>query len=386
MKNWNALGDEEFRADMARFIDGNCPPSLRNLRYRPRWAQQRDWYLALAADGRLAPNWPVRHGGMGLSPSKHMIYFEEMERFGAPRLIGQGIDNFGPLIIAHGTPEQQAGYLPKILSGEHVWCQGYSEPGAGSDLASLRTEARIDGGEFVVNGHKIWTSMAFDANRMFALVRTDRTKPRHAGISMIVIDMHQPGITVRPIENIAGDVEFCEVFLDDVRAPLGNLVGALHDGWRVATALLGFERITPATPRQSLAHLYRLEHVARASGLIDDAVFFGKFCALKMDVLDLTAAFRRLVADLEEGGQPGVEVSYMKVWATETAQRITELILETAGEHAGLDGTVRIGEEEIDIVTPFYNARVPTIYGGSSEIQRNILARRALGLPAEGRA
>jgi alkylation response protein AidB-like acyl-CoA dehydrogenase len=175
----------------------------------------------------------------------------------------QGLMNLGPVLIARGTDEQRQRFLPKILSGEHLWCQGYSEPNAGSDLASLRTEARIDGDEFVINGQKIWTSVAFDATHMFALVRTDKTVKKQAGISFVMIDMRQSGVTVRPIRNIAGHEELCEVFIDDVRTPRANLVGELNGGWNVAKALLGFERVWSGSPRQSTMALLRLEQLAR---------------------------------------------------------------------------------------------------------------------------
>ena len=261
-RDWNALSDEEFRLVAAEFFTKNVPAHLRHLSRRPRWSEVKDWYMTMSANHWLTPAWPAEWGGMGLSASKVLVYMEELERGGAPRVMDQGLMNLGPVLIARGSDEQRRRLLPKILSGEHLWCQGYSEPNAGSDLASVRTEARIEGDEFVINGHKIWTSVAFDATHMFALVRTDKTVKKQAGISFVLIDLDQPGITVRPIRNIAGHEELCEVFLDNVRTPLSNLVGDLNDGWQVAKALLGFERIWSGSPRQSTLALLRLQQLA----------------------------------------------------------------------------------------------------------------------------
>jgi alkylation response protein AidB-like acyl-CoA dehydrogenase len=319
---------------------------------------------------------------MGLSQSKALVYLEELERSGAPRVMDQGLMNIGPLLIARGTDEQRRRFLPSILSGENTWCQGYSEPNAGSDLASLRTEARIEGEEFVINGSKIWTSVAFDATHMFALVRTDKTVKKQAGISFLLIDMRQPGVKVRPIRNIAGHEELCEVFLDDVRTPLANLVGELNKGWDVAKALLGFERIWSGSPRQSMLALLRLEQLARASGKLDDPVFADKLAQVTMDVLDSAAAYERFAQIMRTGGTFGFEVSMLKIWATETCQRVTELMVEAAADLGTLTGEVEVDGEAIDILYPFLDCRAFTIYGGSSQVQRNILAKNVLELPS----
>ncbi len=380
--DWNALTDDAFRRIAADFFATRVPAHLRHLSRRPRWTEVRDWYLTLSQAGWLTPAWPVEHGGMGLSPSKVLVYMEELERHGAPRVMDQGLMNLGPVLIARGTDEQRQRFLPKILSGEHLWCQGYSEPNAGSDLASLRTEARRDGDAFVVNGQKIWTSVAFDANHMFALVRTDKTVKKQAGISFLMIDMRQPGVTVRPIRNIAGHEELCEVFLDDVRTPVDNLVGELNGGWQVAKALLGFERVWSGSPRQSTLALLRLERLARASGKIDDPVFADRLAQIQMDVLDAASAYERFAQIMRTGGAFGFEVSMLKIWATETCQRVTELMVEAAGELGSLGGDVDVQGEAIDILYPFLDSRAFTIYGGSSQVQRNILAKNVLELPA----
>jgi alkylation response protein AidB-like acyl-CoA dehydrogenase len=312
-----------------------------------------------------------------------LVYVEELERSGAPRVMDQGLMNLGPVLIARGTDEQRAYFLPKIINGEHLWCQGYSEPNAGSDLASLRTEARLEADEFVINGHKIWTSVAFDANHMFALVRTDKSVKKQAGISFLMIDLRQPGVTIRPIRNIAGHEELCEVFLDNVRTPRRNLVGELNGGWQIAKTLLGFERIWSGSPRQSTLALLRLERLAEATGKMDDPIFVAKFTQLKMDVLDSASAYERFAQIMRTGGSFGFEVSMLKIWATETCQRVTELMIEAAGELGTLSGEVPIGSESLDIIYPFLDCRAFTIYGGSSQVQRNILARNVLKLPAD---
>jgi len=381
-RDWNALSDEDFRRSAAEFFETHVPRHLKFLSRRPRWAEVREWYMTMSRDGWLCPSWPVEWGGMGLSQSKALIYMEELERSGAPRVMDQGLMNIGPLLIAHGTDEQRQRFLPRIIAGEHLWCQGYSEPNAGSDLASLRTEARLEGDEFIINGQKIWTSVAFDATHMFALVRTDKTVKKQAGISFLLIDMRQPGITVRPIRNIAGHEELCEVFLDNVRTPRANLVGELNAGWTVAKALLGFERIWSGSPRQSTLALLRLQSLARASGKMDDPAFVDKYTQVTMDVLDSASAYERFAQIMRTGGSFGVEVSMLKIWATETCQRVTELMVEAAGDLGTLLGDVDVDGENIDILYPFLDCRAFTIYGGSSQVQRNILAKQVLELPS----
>lgn len=381
-RDWNALSDEEFRLIAAEFFANNVPPHLRHLSRRPRWSEVKEWYMTMSANGWLTPAWPAEWGGMGLSPSKVLVYMEELERGGAPRVMDQGLMNLGPVLIARGSDEQRHRFLPKILSGEHLWCQGYSEPNAGSDLASVRTEARLEGDEFVINGHKIWTSVAFDATHMFALVRTDKTVKKQAGISFVLIDMRQPGVTVRPIRNIAGHDELCEVFLDNVRTPRSNLVGELNDGWQVAKALLGFERIWSGSPRQSMLALLRLEQLSRASGKIADPAFADRLAQIQMDVFDSASAYERFAQIMRTGGSFGFEVSMLKIWATETCQRVTELMVEAAGELGTLTGDVDVNGESIDILYPFLDCRAFTIYGGSSQVQRNILAKNVLDLPS----
>ena len=212
--DWNALDDARFRATVREFFEAQYPGEWRYPQRRLRWAEIGPWYLTLSKNGWIAPSWPTQYGGMGLSPEKLIIFIEEQERWGVARAPDMGITMVGPLLIHHGNDAQRAHYLPRIIAGEHIWCQGYSEPNSGSDLASLRTEAVVDGDDFVVNGQKTWTTLAQDATHIFLLVRTDKSAKKQEGISFLLVDMKTPGITVRPIRNIAGNEDFCEVFLD----------------------------------------------------------------------------------------------------------------------------------------------------------------------------
>jgi len=268
MTDWNTSSDEEFRAEARRFFENEFPAEFKFLPRRMRWSECRDWYLKLSQKGWIAPNWPPEYGGMGLSPSKLLIYFEETERAGVGRMPDQGITMVGPTLIRFGNDAQRKRYLPQIIAGDATWCQGYSEPNAGSDLASLRTEAVLDGNDYVINGSKIWTSMAHDATNIYVLARTDKqAKKKQEGISFFLVDMKTPGITLRTIRNIAGHEEFCQVFFDNVRTPVENLVGELHKGWTIAKGLLGFERLNIGSPRRPLQALEKLEALAQARGL-----------------------------------------------------------------------------------------------------------------------
>ena len=380
--DWNALSNDEFRGIVRQWFETNYPSEMRNLRARPRWHECRDWYATLYQRGWAAPAWPREHGGMGLSPDKFLIFIEERERWGIARTPDQGIIMVGPLLMQHGTDEQMAYYLPPALSGDHIWCQGYSEPNAGSDLASLMTSAVRDGDAFVINGQKTWTTMAQDATHMFCLVRTDPESKPQAGISFVLIDFTTPGITVRPIRNIAGDEEFCEVFFDDVRVPVANLVGGLNDGWRIAKALLSFERIFIGSPKQCQHALSRLHELAEAKGLWDDPVFVDRLARFEADVADLETIYKEFADIIRRGEALGADVSLLKIWASDTVTRLSEFMLEAAGEAGAGVGALDFAGRSIDVMTHYYNARPTAIYGGSNEIQRNILAKQVLELPS----
>jgi len=379
MKDWNSLSNEAFRHLVQEFLREHYPARLRYPTRRLRWHEIKDWYLTLSAQGWLAPNWPVEHGGMGLTPEKLLILIEEQESWGVARTPDMGITMVGPLLIRYGSDAQRKRYLPKILAGEHIWCQGYSEPNAGSDLASLRTEAQLRGEKFIVNGQKTWTTLAQDATHMFMLVRTDRDAKKQAGISFLLVDFKTPGITVRPIRNVAGEEEFCEVFLDEVEVPHENLVGELNRGWSLAKALLGFERIFFGSPKQAQYALQRLGALAARSGLDRDPVFRDKLAQLTLDVADLASLYGTFVETLRANRPLGADVSILKIWATETTLRIANAMVEAAGATGGLRPDP--DAEDIDALSAFYAARSATIYGGTSEIQRNIVVKSVLALP-----
>ena len=381
MTDWNALSDAEFRTQIRSFFEAEYPEELRHLPHRPKFAEIEHWHVKLYAKGWVAPAWPTEFGGMGLEAAKLLIYYEEQQSYGVNRGRDMGIQMVGPLIIKYGTQEQKEYWLPRILSCEDIWCQGYSEPGAGSDLANLRTSAVIDGDDFVINGQKTWTTMAHDATHIFMLVRTDPDAPRkQQGISFILAKMDQPGVEARTITTLAGETEFCEVFFDDARTPRANLVGEIDKGWSMAKALLSFERIFIGNPGLAQNALAQLETFAKGRGAFEDAVFCDRFATLALDVEDHAALYSRFADQLKRGETLGADVSMLKIWVTETYQRITELMIEVAGPDGGSLGPLQAGNVGVDVLASFYKARPSTIYGGANEIQRNILSKAVLGL------
>lgn len=380
-EDMNDLSDDDFRSVVRDWFEKEYPEEMRYPPSRFHWEEIKAWYLKLSAKGWVAPAWPREFGGMGLSPSKMLIFIEEQERWGIGRAPDMGILMIGPLLIKHGTEEQQQHYLPKILAGENVWCQGYSEPNAGSDLASLRTSAVSDGDDFIVNGQKTWTTLAQDASHMFLLVRTSTEGRKQSGISFLLVDFQTPGITVRPIKNLAGDEEFCEVFFDNVRVPKQNIVGELNAGWSIAKALLSFERLFIGSPKYSQYTLQRLDEVIAERGLQRDQGFMDRCTKIRADILDLETTFMKFAEIVRSGGTLGPDTSLLKIWASETFSRMTELLIEASGEHGAELGNIEFGRVKTNTMAQFYNARPTTIYGGSNEVQRNILAKHVLGLP-----
>ena len=377
--DYNALSDEEFRGLVCRFLTENYPPELRHPANRLRWNVVRPWYMILSAAGWLAPNWPKEYGGMGLDPAKQLILVDEYEKFGVARTPDHGMMLLGPLLIGYGSDAQKAHFLPKILSGEHIWCQGYSEPNAGSDLASLRTEAVLDGDEWVVNGQKIWTTLATDADWIFCLVRTDKTRKKQEGISFLLIPLDTPGVTVRPIVNLELDEEFSEVFFDNVRVPKANIVGEINEGWTMAKNLLGFERIFLGSPRLAANALARLRRLGLHYGLALDADFVAHFAGFRMELEDHQALFSRIADTLRRGEKLGHEVSFLKLNLSDLYQRITQYGLDLMAEDGGLLGTPdRVNGMAVQ--TQFLNARAVSIYGGTTQVQKNILAKAVLNL------
>jgi len=376
----NTLDDDTFRAEVRKFLEAEYPQHIRNPSKRLRHHESKPWYEILSRKGWLCPHWPRQYGGLGLEPAKQLIMIEEFEQFGATRLNDQGMLMVGPLLIQHGTEEQKAFHLPKILSGEHIWCQGYSEPNAGSDLASLRTEAVLDGDEWVINGSKIWTTLAHDADWIYVLARTDKNAKKQEGISFFLVPMTTPGITLKPIITIDMNDEFCQTFFDNVRIPKANIVGAPNKGWTMAKALLGFERLFVGSPKQSQYALARLKQLAQRMGAWEDVLFQDRYTALRLDLADLAALYETYVEKTRRGEHLGPDVSQLKIWQTELYQRITDAMLDVAGENSALLEPLD-GNRELNPSGLFLQARPSTIYSGTNEIQRNIVAKNVLGLP-----
>jgi alkylation response protein AidB-like acyl-CoA dehydrogenase len=371
-----------FRSEVRTWLEANLPAALRGRTNRPPPAELMPWYRALSRRGWIAPHWPKEHGGMGASLNEQIIMTEELARIGAPQLPAQGLNHIGPILIEFGTQAQKAKHLPLIIGGDVIWAQGYSEPGAGSDLASLATRAALDGDRFVVRGQKIWTTWGHHSDWMFALVCTDpQAQPRHAGISFLLLDLHSAGVRIRPIRTIAGDDEFSEVFFDDVVVPAENLVGKLNDGWRIANALLGHERLGTSNPQFALIALERIKTIARASGVMADPAFRDRLAAASINVMALSALFSHAVELTNRQLSLGPDSSIIKIFGSELLQSLNDLLIEAAGSDASMENLMLTEFGAVDVSTPFLQVRRATIYGGSSEIQRNIVARRVLNLP-----
>ena len=386
-----------FQEDVRAFITENYPEELRNRRpfERPFSKQEyQSWHKVLAAKGWVAPSWPVEYGGTDWTPVQKYIFSNELARAGTIPLIGFGLNLVAPVIWTYGDKRQKDHFLPRIYQGADWWCQGYSEPGAGSDLASLRTRAVRDGDEYVVNGSKTWTTLAQHADWMFCLVRTDVAAKPQAGISFLLMDMNTPGITVRPIVTMDGGHEINEVFLQDVRVPVTNRIGEENRGWTYAKMLLGHERSGMASVARSRAQIARLRALAEqipegGVSLLQDADFSRKLAELEIDLLALEFTDLRMLAAENAGRSPGPESSILKIKGTQIGQRITELLLEAAGVysapylrglHAHGANSINIPDDLISIGPEYFNMRKTSIYGGSNEIQRNIIAKAVLGL------
>ncbi|MEM5437810.1 acyl-CoA dehydrogenase [Paraburkholderia diazotrophica] len=380
--DWDAMPEDVFRAMLRAFFAVHYPPALRHPSRRLHWHEVEGWYKTLSAQGWVAPAWPKQYGGMALAPDKLIAYIEEQERYGVGRPPDQGLIMLGPILFRFGTDEQRNRFLPKILSGEHVWAQGYSEPNAGSDLAALRTQATLDGDHFVVNGQKTWSTLAQDATHMFMLARTDNSGKKQHGISFLLVDLKTPGVTVRPIRTVAGDEEFCEVFFDDVRVPRENLVGELHKGWDIAKKLLGFERLFSGSPKHSQHTLGLVNQLAQSRGFSTDPTWADRYADALLDVADLSTAYASFAAIVKRGAALPPEVSFLKIWATETHERVAMLLNDMAAESAMVRAPHDATGHAMQVHQPLYNALAAKIFSGSNEIQRNILARQVLGLPA----
>jgi alkylation response protein AidB-like acyl-CoA dehydrogenase len=375
--------DRAFRQEVREWVAQNLPAELCNRPARIDPPELKPWHRKLYERGWIAPHWPKQYGGMGATLTQQIILFEEISRVGAPTPYPHGLSFIGPLIIDAGTPEQKAEHLPPILTGDVTWCQGYSETGAGSDLASLTTRAELDGDSFIVNGHKTWTTNGHFADWMFALVRTDpKAQPRHAGISMLLIDLKSPGVTVKPIQTIKGDAEFAEELFENVRVPRENLLGPLNQGWRVANALLGSERFTTGHPRNAAIYLNRARQVAELTGAIREPFFLQRLAALEIDLLAFSAYYRHAAMMHAHGRAPPSMAPVIKIVGGELGQRASELLVDAAGALGPQVDDLKIGNHVVNPAADMFEMRRVTVGSGAVEIQRNIIAKRVLGLPS----
>jgi len=389
--------DLAFRDEVRVFIAENYPARLRGKRSRAGLSREDilSWHRVLYDKGWVAPQWPVEHGGTGWSVTERYIWNEECARAETLPLLPFSLQMVGPVIYTFGNEVQKNRFLPRILSGDDWWCQGYSEPGAGSDLASLSTKAVRDGNHYIVNGHKTWTTLAQYADWIFCLVRTDPgAVKRQAGISFLLIDMKSPGITVTPIITMEGGHEVNDVFLTDVRVPVENLIGKENKGWTYAKFLLGNERSGIAGVSRSKRAVERLKQIATAElvdgrPLLETDDFSRKVAELEIDLLALEVTELRTLAAESKGQGPGPESSILKIKGSEIQQRISELALEAIGNYAfvqappdGPNGNEFIAgpDHSVGVAQAYFNMRKTTIYGGSNEIQRNIIAKMVLGL------
>ena len=396
---------DSFRSDVAAWLETNAPESLRGRGASAlegvwggkKWAYANPdaklWLERCVEQGYTAPTWPKEYGGGGLSAAEAKALGQEMGKLRVPPpLIGFGLTMIGPTLLQYGTEEQKLEHLPKICRGEIRWCQGYSEPGSGSDLASVQTRAVRDGDDFIINGHKVWTSYADEADWIFALVRTDPEAKKQEGITFLLIDMASPGVSIAPIKLISGSSPFCETRFDEVRVPVGNALGEINGGWTVAKALLGHERsmianLFGAAPGKKKRAGSALAAMARdcvgedPDGRIADPVLRHAIAQNEMDTRAFGLTVQRAGDSARAGQQPGPESSLFKVYGTELNKRRTELRVRIAGPQGlGWEGP-GFEDEELQCTRDWLRARGNSIEGGTSEIQLNIIAKRVLGLP-----
>ena len=388
----------EFRAEVRAFLAASLPAETRRRvleGLEPTRGDIAGWQKLLFARGWGGPNWPVEFGGTGWDPVRQFIFEEESTAAGAPMLLPFGLKMVGPVIMRFGNLAQQARYLPKILSAEEWWCQGYSEPGSGSDLASLKTRAERRGDHYLVNGQKTWITLAQHADWIFCLVRTDPAVKPQAGISFLLIDMHSPGVTVRPITLLdGGSHKVNEVWLEDVQVPLENLVGAENSGWTYAKFLLGHERTNIAGVGGSKRELRRLKAIAREERkngrpLLADPAFAAKVAQVEIELMALEITNLRVLEMETQRRAPGPEASLLKIKGTEIQQALSELMMQAVGPYAlpfRRDALEGFADEAIGpayaapLAARYCNLRKTSIYGGSNEIQKNIITQMLLGI------
>ncbi len=384
--------EEQFRDEVRVWMEANVPDDLRggrdeDLEPAERWQRGLDWHQKLHEGGWVGLWWPEEYGGRGASLLEQAIFNEEMSRLGVSQGVNlSGISLLGPTLMHWGTEAQKQRFLPKILPAEHIWCQGYSEPGSGSDLASIQTRAVEDGDQFVVNGQKVWTSWAQYSDWCFVLVRTDPDAPKHKGISYILVDMHSPGVTVRPLVQINGDAEFNEVFFEDVRVPKENLVGDLNEGWMVAITTLMFERVSSSSFYRFEKLLPQLHEVARRVELngrpaIEDEAVRQQLAQFSIEAEAVKYnELRRLTRQLH-GQPPGPEGSFSKILASELNMRVVDFAMELLGPYAVLAKGSPFAVDQARWSYRMLSARGGTIAAGTNEILRGVIGERVLGLP-----
>ncbi|MDJ0789808.1 MAG: acyl-CoA dehydrogenase family protein [Myxococcota bacterium] len=392
----------KYRSEIGSWLEANCPSDLLGLsmtaiegpwggkKWVPDYDSQRAWLERCADKGLTAPTWPTEYGGGGLDKAEAKVLSQEMRRLRVPPpLIGFGLTMIGPTLLQFGTEEQKREHLPRITRGEIRWCQGYSEPGAGSDLAALQTRAVDDGDAFVISGTKVWTSYADKADWIFALVRTDPDAKKQEGITFILIDMDDPGVSVSPILLISGSSPFCETHFEDVRVPKSNVIAQINGGWTVAKALLGHERSMIAETfgtgagqrRQTMADRAKGYVGADAEGRLADPALRERLAQLELDTRAFSLTVQRSTDAAKAGHNPGPESSIFKMYGTELNQRRQELLVSMLGPNAlGWEGP-GFEEAELSVTRDWLRSRGNTIEGGTSEVQRNIVAKRVLGLP-----
>ncbi len=390
--------EQRFRDEVRAFLESSLPAAMRHKVLEGLHVPPEDtveWQRILFRKGWGGPNWPVEFGGTGWDPVRQYIFEEECAAAGTPRLLPFGLKMVGPVIQRFGNAAQHARFLPRILSAEDWWCQGYSEPESGSDLASLRTLAVRQGDHYLVNGQKTWITLAQHADWIFCLVRTDRTGKAQAGISFLLIDMRTPGVTVRPIVMLDGGHEVNEVWFEDVKVPVENLVGEENKGWTYAKFLLGHERANIAGIGTSKRELARLKHIAsreRKHGrpLSDDPLFASRLAQVEIDLMALEITNLRVLSAEAEKRAPGPEASLLKIKGTEIQQALTELMVQAVGPYAlpfriealedGFAGSPVGPAYAAPLAATYCNMRKASIYGGSNEIQKNIITQMILGL------
>ena len=390
--------DETFRAEVRAFLKDKLPARLSDkVRKGQRLtkADMEEWHAILNARGWLANHWPVEWGGTGWSVMQRFIFETEVALAHAPRIVPFGLSMLAPVLIKYGSEAQKKHWLPRILDGTDWWCQGYSEPGAGSDLAALKTSAVRDGDHYVVNGQKTWTTLGQYADMIFCLVRTDNKGKKQEGISFLLIDMKTPGIEVRPIKLLDGDYEVNEVFFTDVRVPVENLVGEENKGWTYAKYLLTYERTNIAGVGASMAAFERLKQVAatqRRNGrpLAQDPQFAARLARLEIDLENMKTTNLRVLAAAGAGHAPMAESSMLKIRGTEIRQQISDLMRRAAGVHAqpfvtealeeGFNGPAVGPDFAAPAASHYFNYRKLSIFGGSNEVQREIISKAILEL------